>query len=115
MTEQELQAFEQMVREHKCNGASSNITVKVSQLERLIAVARKTKHEAEIFQFNVAAEIRKDEKSDWRYKQRWASYVKQQKLQKELLDKRKLREQRREKLIARWKSYAGSQKQNATN
>lgn len=109
MTKEELERLEDAVRQHKAKGASSNIVLKLNQVETLLRAARSGLPTADVFEFNIAAEFKKQkmDATDKRYIVQWADAKRQYKLQKDYLDRKKQREQRREKLISKWKTFAG--------
>lgn len=110
MTSEELNKLEQQLRQHKDSGQTSNITLKVAQVERLVHAAREGLSKADILDFNIAAEIRKEEPQERRYQQRWADAARQEKFEKVARDRLERRKRRREELLTKWKTYAGSQK-----
>lgn len=110
MTSAELNKLQIEVREHKTKGHSSNITLKISQVERLLTAAQSALPQAEIVHFDIAAEVRREEVQQRNYENRWANYARKIRFEKQEQERQQLRKNRREALIAKWKTYAGNQK-----
>lgn len=114
MTNEDLNKLEQHLRQHKERGQSSNVTLKINQLEDLIKAARVGLEKADVVDFNIAAQIRREDVQERRYSQRWADAARQERFEKEASDRlqkrRQRREERRQDLLSKWKTYAGYQK-----
>lgn len=125
MTEETLLRLETQVRDHKARGMSSNITVKVNQLEGLINYVRELQAEgSNVIDFDIRAEAKaRDQHQDQaerKFIQRWATAAQLFKTSKEILQQRKARlearKQQKEKLHEKWTNYkasVGDQKQKA--
>lgn len=113
MTEQELNDLEQVIRDHKNKSQTSNVVMKLAQVERLIELARNGLKTAEVIAFDVAAQVRRNEQTDWRYQKRWSNHAAREKLVKAHFEKVELRNRKREHLLTKWKNFAGYQKSAA--
>lgn len=114
MTKDDLRRIEEQVKQHKEKGSSSNITLKVNLIESLLAAVREGLPSADVYEFNIAAEIKtnKGDLSERRYVNRWQNASRQFKIEREYLNRLEKRKLRREQLLTKWKNYAGYQKPN---
>lgn len=114
MTQEELKRIEDQVRDHKAKGQSSNITLKVIQVERLISAAYEALPKADVVDFDLKAETNKGV-NEGRFRQKWSNANRQYKIEKEYIERKDLRQQRREEMLLKWKTFAGYQKQSQKN
>lgn len=126
MTEEDLFKLETLVREHKQRGMSSNITLKINQVEALLNAAREGLPDDNVIDLDIRAQARlkdlQQNKNERRYLKRWSNAQQLFKVQKEILDQRKARlearkQQKLKNIEEKWtayKSYVGNQNQKAS-
>lgn len=113
MTEEDLLKLEMQVRDHKARGMSSNITLKVNQVEELLSAVRETQT-GNVIDFDIRAQARANDQhqnqAERKFIQRWATAAQLFKTSKEILQQRNARLearklQKQKNLDQKWEAY----------
>lgn len=119
LTIEELLRLERVVKAAKDRGTSSNMTIKIAEVERLLSFARQILGEEKVEEQRRAENLVefKPELLRGRTFRSWQDDLERQKREeatkRKTLEKRRLtrQEQRKEKTVMAWKNYVGSLKQ----